>query len=506
MNMLLKIKNIPAIYVFLSLLAIIRFCFLGKGALGITDEWRYDESLRLLSYLSSNNWYDAINTVCSTQGRPADVLARLPDAFLQTLFYKLSGKPIYHPDSLIIPTSINVIITLIITFVFYRISCIIAKKTHYAIFATILYATLANNNLYIRHILPYDYSLLFFLLSFYLLISNYQTTRLFFVSGILTAYSFALYPGYYVGVVIISILFFYTISSDISSISKKILAFGLGAFSVALFFEALHQIVDRSYFLNLISLSNTIIQGSFDEGFIFIFRYLIENDYLAGGLLILSNLFLINIGIFRLLRQPNHIKLTFIHIALLSALACFIFHASMTFFFHKMVFYGRLIHFYLPFVVWATLLTFQIIRINRTGYLLLAFSSTISFALFCYGFYQIAYPRDIAANNKLPVYFGDPLIRKMEKTSSVFYESGYVGFGIVGTPPKEISQLVLVNFAYFYPLEVDFSEYMPNKNEKLIYKATHFQSFRPYTFEGFNPEERIRAENRNYQIKIYRRE
>ena len=504
MKMLKKI-NIPIpLFIFLTFLSIIRFTFLGKGALGISDEWRYDESLRLLSFLAKQDFANFFNTISNTQGRPADVLIRLPDALLQTLFFKITGLEIYHPSSLIIPTTINIVVNFFIAILFYKIAYLCLRKdATFALYASIVFCMLVNNNVYIRHIVPYDYGLLFFFSALYFILKNTHRSY-FFISGFFSALSFAIYPGYYVGVGVVFLLaLFIIIKHHKNRILNQIFFFGSGFASLILFFEGLHQISKKSYILNLVYLSSSIIQGSFEEGFSFIFKYLLENDYLTGFLLILASFLALFKGLYRIFKEKKELSISPTDVILVAVLAMFLFHASMTFFFQKMVFYGRLAHFYFPFMVLSAFIGFQNMKAKKIIPIFFVISACFSFIYFTYRFQNINYPRDVAAQHRLLVTFGDPLLRPQPAIPQIIDETQLASFKIIDIP-KNTNHFKLINFSYFYPLEKEYKVYEPVVDEELVFQAIHFQSFTPYLFEGFNPKERAEAKKRQMKIKIYR--
>jgi hypothetical protein len=504
MKILEKIKLPLSLMLFLAMVSIIRFSFLGKGALGISDEWRYDESLRLLSFLAKQEWQNLFNAICNTQGRPADVIIRLPDALLQTIFYKITGKEAYHPISLLIPTSINVLVNFLIGVVFYKLSHFFLRKDDtYALSATIVFCLLVNNNLYIRHILPYDYSLLFFFLALCMLLISKQSPKSFFMSGFFSALSFSTYPGYYGGVVVIGILaLFNIIKSNKSPFLKQLIFFGLGFASIFSMFEVLHQIVQKSYILNLSQLSSSITQGAFEEGFTFIFKYLVANDYAVGFLLIVADIIFLLTGIASFIKNRYQVNLTQSNIIFISVLFIFLFHVSSSVFFHRMVFYGRLAHFYFPFMVLAAFVGLQNFRYKKYIAGILVATASCSFFYFINQFNKIDYPRDVLAKYGITAYLGDPLSKPTSITPQAIYEIGFPSFKILSIS-KNIENFKLVNFAYFYPLENNYQAYTPLPTEKLLYQSTHFQFFTPYCFEGFNPTEREIANKIQMKIKVY---
>ena len=157
-----------------------------------------------------------------------------------------------------------------------------------ALISVLLFSTLTNSYLYLRHALPYDTSLLIFYLVIYKIVIYTEENSLSFkkslIIGICSFLGFLVYPGYFpLFIVGLFLLFFNNISKK--NIFKKIYYssyYILGSILCLIIFEKISRLVGRSYILDAIGLSKTITQGSFEESFVFIFKYLFEVEGLTG--------------------------------------------------------------------------------------------------------------------------------------------------------------------------------------------------------------------------------
>jgi len=499
-----------------------RFALVGKGAFSFPDESRYHQSRAALSSLFNNDVTGFCKCIMNTQGRPGDTLLRLIPMAVQLLLYKWDGIPVENPESLKISIIFNVIISLLISIVFYNISLQLFENNRaIAFISTLTYSLLSNNNIYIRHILPYDEALLCFLVVLYLLLKwrseNLKYIAKFIIIGFLTGFGFAIYPGYYFFPILIFTFIVFTGTEKVLSKTKaiKVFSFAISSLSVLLLYEVLARFGDSSYVLSLLNLSETITEGSFEEGFSFLPKYLIGVEKYAGVFILLCTLFFTATVIYRVFRYGLPIKYNnHLNLLCVSMLGGFLLHASATTIFHKMVFYGRLVHIYFPFLIFATiafLLEIKNVKLkNIIGGLFVALS-VLSFIEFFKDYVSLAYPRDVLYKHRILTEHID-LAHKVCETNC-----SYPSFPISSPPPLSIktnapyndeTNFILVNFCFFNIISgwsgEDFSTFRPSQNHKLIYKAKHFLAFDPYTFEGYGIKERKMLKKRNYNVAIYK--
>src|SRR5258706_7651897 len=144
----------------LAVVAIYRLTLLGRGALAFVDETWYFKSVMTLQALGAGHLRAALYQVATTVARPGAVLARLPIAALQALPLAF-GVAASNPRSLLIVQCFNVGVSLAILAFFFDICLVLCGDATSALIAAAVYALLANTNLYVRHLLPYDLALCF---------------------------------------------------------------------------------------------------------------------------------------------------------------------------------------------------------------------------------------------------------------------------------------------------------------------------------------------------------
>ncbi|MBA4417147.1 MAG: hypothetical protein C0392_04455 [Syntrophus sp. (in: bacteria)] len=518
-------KNIPIIFL-LIVISIIRFvAFTGKGAYAFPDEERYTQTTMALKSLSQGNLRGFCTHISSTNGRPGDSTLKIIPMAFQYMLYKYKGIDPTNPESLLIPVIFNIIICSALLFVFYRLTLVLFNNNEgIALVAALIYGLLVNSNIYIRHIFPYDGALLcFFCVLYYGLnkVRSYGSglqARDAFIMGLLAGLGFTLYPGYYFFVVLIfSVLFF-----DISAIhfDKRIFtlfskskytrcAIFIGGFtSIIAFYELVSRLGGVSYVFTSAKVALLINQGSYEEGFSFLPKYLLQVEGATGAIILIFSLIYLAIILKeiisskRLLIDGNYWKMLFVLISI-----GFIIHATATFL-HKMVFYGRLLHMYFPFMIWATLSVIIIMKSEkwrRIAYAGVLASSAVCFLLFLSDYSSVAYPRDVLYQFGIDTH--DPSTIRINETKEwANYDSPPPIDNKSRKPYGVNNHMMLVNFCFFYPLS-DRNDFRPVNPAPagLVFSGQHFQTFPAYSFEGFSIKERIHAKERRYKVSIYQR-
>jgi len=513
----IKFNNLFYISLLISLAGIYRFSLLGRGAFSFMDEYRYKWSIMAMDRLCwAGDFHAFLSSLFEVQGRPGEALIRTIPALGQLLICSFYSIHFENPESLIIPTVFNVIISLLKIFLFYKITLILIKNNYkIALAGTLVYALLVNSNIYIRHILPYDNALLICLLSLYYYLRVIEgdknvPLRSTCVTGLLTGLQFTVYPGYYLFPIIIFILIIFNDKEKIFSRDKlkHCFLFLLSNLSGLIFFELLAMQCKTSYLLTLLTLSDTITQGSFEEGFTFLSKYLIEVENLTGIFMLVFAVIYTVKKIKGLMSPGTSGKgIDYFRSLFFATLFCFLFQASLSAVFHKMVFYGRLVHMYIPFIIWSNLFVISEIkkdRLREITYIIMMVLSLYSFFIFNERFSAIAYPcnvlydegiiiQNLDANNQhyeLPIYINatSPPPRNMETEAPYIKDTNFV----------------IVNFWLYTPVTNQILRYKPEENMELIFSRPHFLTFPAYYYEGYSIEERAILKREDFHIKIYK--
>jgi len=502
------------IIIFILLLGLYRISLLGNGAMAFPDESRYGHSIYALDCLQNHDYKGFLSNIFITQARPGDVLLHLIPAGIQGIFYHTSGWDPRLPVSFIIPQLFNLIISLLLTLVFYRLSLIVLKDFYPAFSATVIYSLLANSNIYIRHLLPYDAALLIILTALWYVLKNRESSKNIsktaLISGFLAAISFLTYPGYYYSPVLIWGAFAIGAwgKTPLKNIFNTSAIFTASLGLVIVVFEGFARLIGSSYLHNAIGLSSAINQGSFEEGFTFGLKYLIQVEGIIGYLLILCFVWYICLKVSEMTRQGT--KKTFMDdffLLIVLSGSGFIVHASLSAIFHKMVFYGRLLHLYLPFLVWASFKGLSSLKTawwRYASYLVLVSASLASFACFALSYSDLVYPRDVLYRYRI-------LCPGLDSSKFVFER--HPAKRVIAPPSPKIrgfdaamldTSLTTVNAGYFYPVKGLFEPYLQSDHQVKIFTGLHFLNFPAYLFEGYNIGERSLMRERKTYISVFK--
>jgi hypothetical protein len=496
------------------LITAIKLDLIGTGFLAFPDEVRYCQSGRALQNIKDLNIDAAIKDIYLTQGRPADAIINIIPSAIQYVTARIFNFSFYEPKNTYPLFLFNFSIYCIFLVVFYRICRLLLQDRVLALISVLLYSTLTNSYLYIRHALPYDMSLLIFYLIIYKIIIYTSENSLSFLKssiiGFCSFLGFLVYPGYFpLFIVGLFILFFSNFSKEY--IYRRIFhsgSFILGSILCLFIFEEIGRLAGKSYIYDAIGLSKTITQGSFEESFSFILKYLYQVEGLTGIFLMVGLSVFFLMMAYRLKYKPFK-QYSLINLLAIALLGNYLAYASAGYFFHKVVFYGRLLHQYLPFIC-----IFSIYSINelvsiltRKSKLILSLISIIFIVNFGFNFINYksySYPRDIlwqliGTNNLIKVenvFDYDDRWPVMPKQSEITYTNkhgkainSYYNIILIGGSFG--STIYLVNHLNKHHI------FNPNDDYHLLESKSSFMNFKAYKFDsGANMSER------NYQDKI----
>ncbi|MDO7851290.1 hypothetical protein [Hymenobacter convexus] len=516
--------TLPSIvnYCLLAMLVLVlgtRLSFLGAGALTFPDEYRYYESIKAIECHGSLTNFSA--SISQVQGRPGDAFWRLVPAGMQVLLAKATGLDPHEPASLLIPVGFNYLILLGSLLLFYRIALLLLRHPTAALLSTVVYACLVNTNIYLRHVLPYDAALFTFLANIYWVLRLKQrperrTNRTFFLVGALAGFTFAIYPGYNPAVVVMGLLLLEKralLALDWKQLFRTGALYSAGVAAVFGFFQLLSVIGDKSYLDDCLLLSRSITQGDFEEGFIFLFKYLFTAEQTLGYLLTGLGIVALPVALYRLLRgRLNAARLTALlsdNLLLITMVLAFLHYAVMVYYQERMVFYGRILHLYLPFFV---LLIFKVLYPAATRkswqfvpVVLVAAVAAYSFAVFTLQYHRIVYP--LTFLNQHAHDYPTAKVTMKEQTATANTGDYYrVLDGLMAQPGGAGQpQVMLVNMGFLYPIRDEgwCNEVKIPPAYKLISTGPHFITLPAYYFEGWRITERDIITRCQYQVQVY---
>jgi len=497
------------IFVCLIFVTITKLTLIGNGFLAFPDEIRYIISGKILKEFQTGNLYGALENVFSTQARPADTLIKTIPNIIQYLTAKIFGLEYYETKNSYGPFLFNFAVYIGILRILYKISKLFLKNETQSLLCVFIFSCLANSYIYIRHGLPYDTSLLILLIVFYktakLKEEDYSYLKTFSI-GFWAFFGYLAYPGYSILVIIIG-LFLFANSLSSKNLKKRIkhlIQYGFGCFLCLAIFEISSRIVEKSYFQALGDLSKTLNQGSFEESFSFIFKYLYKVEK-ATGILLLIGILSCFISLIKTAKitKKQPLQLLFILTILL-----FVFFTGSGYFFHKTMMSGRVLHQFLPFL--CLFFTFGIYEVFQKyafqQILILGFATiaTINFYIQFIDYQKYAFPRDVAwklYKEYYPKKFNDVCEIQADSWSVLPITSVEIE---KFSKKKSDRKMKIVNSCNIHPFKKElFIEYKPNEREQLIFSQPSYLNFEPYKFEGYNIDERENVGSLNLKIKVY---
>jgi hypothetical protein len=506
----------------LGLVLLVRLSFLGAGAMTFPDEYRYYASIDAVYGLFpiSHGGFAKFNAgIQRTQGRPGDALLRTVPAGLQLQLEKMTGINLHSQESLLIPILFNYFITLGSLYLFYRIAQLLLRNQPAALLSTVVYSCLVNTNLYIRHILPYDTGMLCVFGTFFLCLRMKQqpfrrTWPARFAIGALAGLTFAVYPGYNAVIVVAGLLLLekriFT-DADWKSLFRTGLPYGFGVLAVLGFFQLLSLANGTSYYEDCLTLSDTIKQGDYADGVMFLPKYLFQAEqslgYLLAGLIVVA----VPVLFFRLRTgfTPSRLfALISDNLMVIAMVLAFVWHVVMVYYFEKMVFYGRLLHLYIPFFVLLVIKVLYPFTRRNIQYVAAAAVGGValySFAVFALQYHRIVYPLTFLHQHANDYPGAKVTTREQAATAdNADYFIPLNGFSQHPATPGQ-AEVVLVNMGFLYPITDNnwCNEIKLPASFKLTYSAPHFLNLRAYPFEGYTMAERDILLRCQYQCQVY---
>jgi hypothetical protein len=494
-------------------LAVSKLLLIGKGTFSFPDEGRYLNSIEAVKSILNHQPREFIIHIFNTQGRPGDALIRTIPASFQLITSSLFGYQVMESRNAFPLQLFNLAIYCLLLFVHYKVSRIVFKETFPALISLLLMSLSINAYIYLRHALPYDESLLIFYYGFYLIMKHSDKAEskpvFMFFLGMLIFFGFIVYPGYFVSFCIcFAFLLFFNLDKTNLKIKIKNTLFALwGGAHILVFFELFSHFAKSSYLISTFYLSKSITQGSFEESFTFLFKYLFQVEG-ALGILLIAGSVIFPILLSLNLKKGGKVRESLIAMLFIVPGSLFLVYAIQGYFFHKMVFYGRLLHQFFPFLIiiasYSLYELSQKIRFNRDFiYIPLVLILLAFHVVSIYQYRQIAYPIDAlsAINSKDDI---ENASFYNETAESIPYGNIFAGDSAHADPGR----IIIVNNCYFWPF-TDLSKYaiyVPPQEYTLIYSKPHFINFKAYQFEGYSIIARKNLSLANLRIKAYKAE
>lgn len=470
------------VFVFAILLAG-RLCIAGTGYLEDPDEFLYIWiHMHFAAFTHLHTWTDCMNRM---QGQPPEIATRLLEYITLTPIASAMGKPMLSADVLYFMGLYNILVSLLTVYVFYNILLKIGFSVELAIAGMLLLGTLFNFNMYTRHILPYDQALLFQLMSLNLLLSTKLKPGTILLAGLLSAIGLTNYMGCFMFVFINGGFVVIANYNNLKLAIKNALLFVLPFVALVAFYQAVTLYEGHAYLTFLKDYYGTIAgEGSTDEGlhFIFLYFYLVEKWW---GMLLLLLFFW---GSYLIIKRSGSAKTK--QLILLGAVAYITFGAYV-FFFQSMVFEGRVLHIYYPFIIIGVLGWLQqqkLIQFNKLVTIIVVFAC-VNYGFVVRDFNRIGYPRNTIYKCNLFEEKGKVDFSYYEEISPAlhYYNRARYFIDTIGPRTLPAGHYVLSNICFMaaYPdsLLSNYKPWQKTEGDSIVFEQLHFESHPAYTLE-----------------------
>jgi len=480
------------------------FSLIDKGFLSDTDEFPFVvviEEFDDLIHLKTKNWIDL------TLHADYPIL-EIGIKLIQTIFAKIYANinhlPLLSEDVLQIYGAFNILVSIGILFIFFKILKNLKFNFQLSILGVILLASLLNTNLYLRHLLSYDESLFFYLIALYYLTKSNLNNKNLLIAGTFMGFGMLSYFGYFTFYFVLIIFTYF--KSDLNLKEKVTQLFYLGLpFSVMLIFiEIIAFTNGDSYILHNFYFAQSIVQGSPSEALIFVFKYFYQVEQIWGVILL-------SIFIFTIIKLLKKFKENFndinnsINLLLLIGTITYLIYGLLAFFSGDFVYYGRLLHMYYPFIILGVVV---FINQYKKVVVFMIVGGIINFCFSLNKLYKVDYPRSIIYSNNYFENENNNLTFLNETTCGFQFDKSNSRFLGKQYTPNNLEDLTLINFCFFmhFP-DKDFiksyNQINMGSNYNLISEHNHFMSFPAYTFEYCTSEGRDYFIENDFKIRVY---
>lgn len=489
-------------------LAVGRWLIAGKGYADDTDVYPFLFIRVMYQDLAAFNLHTWLDTIFVTIGS-------LPDTFVRFIQTSLVLLPFDDKEQLLGSYEIfrlvghfNFVISLLIVLVYYGFLRRLGVVRELAVIGMLLFGTLIANNIYMRHILPYDHSLLLHLTAMFVLAGKQLSKKRVFFAGCLNALALTNYYGFYMLGLITGMYVLYHERGSLKNMFVKGFIFALPAIVLIVSFELLCRMDGRSYLSFIKEFSQTIYHGSFDETPIYFWIYstLVEKTW-GVVLLVLSA-----IGGVLMLRSRGKNPLI---IWVVFGLSGYVLHCIYGYFFEGMVFYARVFRLYYIFIILAVVYLLQQFDWSSKKAVVTFISATILVRYFyvVMELNAIGYPHSIVNEWKMKTTSDAFKVEVIHSSASgidyINEEGDFYSRREEKTTLK--GKYMAENFCFFihYPDSLFLNSYEPNHladEKNVVLDKLHFMSYPLYTLEYCTREGREYFMEKNFRIRLIKKD
>ena len=491
--------------VLMVVVAVFRLTLLERGELAFVDETFYFTSVMAVQSLAAGDIHGAVAALDKARGRQGATLLQLPVAALQAIPSHF-GVPASNLRSLLIPAVCNVAVTLLTLWLFFAICLAVCDDEWAALAAAVVYALLVNTNLYVRHMVPYDWALCLGMGALWLGITRRGTIANVALAGWLIGMLVTTYTGYYLlacvaGAVVVGQA--WRADGWLRAVRAAVV-FGAAAVSVVGAMELLFRAGGSSYLANVMAVRRDIAFSSIDDGWMFLPEYLVIVERLAGVVLLVGvAAYAWRVGV-RVFRRD----VCLVDYLLLPAVLAWTVQSASSAQWHAIPLFGRLLHPWMPFLAWAladTLAAINRSTVRAAACAAVVCAAVVSSVVSARVYYRLAYPSSVlyALGIDTTRLSEDQML--CELNPGTWYASPAPLDRVTGYPYTSSDRFLLLNFCQalmVVPQPRLTAAIRPDA--RLIYDGPHWMSFPAYAFEGLTHADRAAMADNNYRVRAYR--
>lgn len=488
-----------------AVVAVYRLTLIERGTLAFVDETCYFTSVMVLQAIGAGDLHGALSHITTNCARPGASLIQLPVALLQAI-PSAFGVAASNPRSLLVPAVFNVGVSLTTLWFFFTVAVALCEDAWAALAAAVLYALLVNSNIYVRHLVPYDWALAVGACAMWLGVTGRRTVWLAARTGLLAGVMVTIYPGYYalapvVGIAIGGQLW----AQGPRRAAQSVIVFGAAVAVVIAAAELICRAGGVSYIGNALALSRTIGMGAFDEGWTFLPAYLIQVEHLSGIALLVGTA----VGLWRAVAGLRRGALGAMDWLLVPAFAGWLWQAASSAELHRMVLYGRLIHPWLLFMAWALAAAMAAIdrkALRTVACAMVVVVSVVSWAPSALAYYHLVYPSDVLYALRIDTTRLPAERMACELAPGTWYASPGPLNRATRYPYTDATNYRLVNFCQALGLTSPPPppSGMEVSDGVLLVDGPHWMTYPAYGFEGLPPDVRAAVAGNRYRVRAYR--
>jgi len=267
-------------------------------------------------------------------------------------------------------------------------------------------------------------------------------------------------------------------------------------------FETVSRFGGLSYLGGARLLAGTITQGSFEEGFVFLPKYLIAVDGVGGFAIVAFAI----VGVLAVARKVVPATPAMIRVVLIFT-ALYLVYGFQSAVLERMVFTGRYSRVYIPALVWLAGLGLASLRprfqgVGSGAWLACSLAGFVTFAL---GYRELAYPTDVLYRlgigyedltpESIRVEF-EPLTNYNLPVKAVTAGANYV------TVPND-TRFIIVNFALPAALKPNPEVFTPPPGYSALFQGRHFVSSPTFAWEGAPSSMRERLFRPGFLLSVF---